>query len=292
MRTRLVRLIAGVYAVRVTRTISLILLTSLAARADFSFVVTRRVTAGNFADWFQGANEVAKSYWKGEKMMFDAPTKATIIDFDAQTVTTLNRTLKLWGVKKLNLPEKATLADVSLVLPEMRPTGQQKQIAGFMASEARGSIFVEGQWFEGGPTMKMQVDREVWISADIPGINEMHTFFRKHAADFPWSELVTGTSPAMRIERELLRRLVPDSQGVLIKETIRTRLPDVPQIGPMPDMNPVRAARMQETIANMVKAAKWGAALLEVTTDVSQFSTASLPDSVFAVPESYDKMAE
>jgi hypothetical protein len=278
--------------VRATRTISLILLLSFVARADFSFVVTRRVTAGNFADWFQGANEVTKCYWKGEKMMVDTPAKATIIDFEAQTVTTLNRTLKLWAVKKLNLPEKAALADVSLVLPEMRPTGQQKQITGFMASEAKGSIFVEGQWFESGPTMKMQVDREVWISADIPGISEMHTFFRKHASDFPWSELVTGTSPALRIERELLRRLVPNSQGVLIKETIRTRLPDFPQIGPMPEMNPVRAARTQETIANMVKASKWGAALLEVTTDVTEFSTASLPDSVFAAPEGYDHMAE
>ena len=270
----------------------MILLTSFAARADFSLVVTRRATAGSFANLFPGVNEVTKCYWKGERMMVDTSAMATVIDFETQTVTTLNRTLKLWGVKKMNLREESKSAGVWLLLPEVRLTGQQKQIAGFMASEAKGSTFIEGQVLVGGPTMKVQVDHEAWVSADVPGLSEMHAFFRQHAHDFPWSELVTGTSPATEIERARLRLVLPDSQGVLIKEIIRIRLPDVPQIGPMPEMNPVRATRMQEVIDNMVKAAKWGAALLEVTTDVTQLSTASLPDSVFAIPEGYSQMAE
>jgi hypothetical protein len=80
-----------------TATILAIMLSATAiAYADFSYTTALKpgspaAIAGPSATWF---------LFKGQKMMTDRSIGATIVDFDAQTVTTLNKTQKTEAERK------------------------------------------------------------------------------------------------------------------------------------------------------------------------------------------------
>ncbi len=61
----------------------LLLLASAFARADFSYSMTSKSSMG-------GNPSVSKYYYKGNKMKMEMSNTAMIMDFDAQTITTLN----------------------------------------------------------------------------------------------------------------------------------------------------------------------------------------------------------
>src|SRR5580692_12045335 len=86
---------------------NLILLTMIAsmARADFGYTMTRKGGPG-------GGSGDTKYYYKGQKMKTDSGTTATILDFDAQTITTINNTQKTYTVRKFSdLGEGIAAAD-------------------------------------------------------------------------------------------------------------------------------------------------------------------------------------
>src|SRR2546430_901739 len=78
------------------------------AQADFSYKVTRKTggmmasMVGGGAGRAGGGPQVSTNYFKGQKMKVDNGTTATILDFDAQTITTVNNTAKTYTVKSFN----------------------------------------------------------------------------------------------------------------------------------------------------------------------------------------------
>src|SRR5579862_8065968 len=106
---------------------------SLMAHADFSYTTTQKATGGQAAAMGGGAyDRTSKYYFKGRKMMTTFGDTATIIDFGAQTITTINNAQKTYSVKKLSdLTGPGVNTEVSV---DVKDTGQKKMVNGFNAS--------------------------------------------------------------------------------------------------------------------------------------------------------------
>src|ERR1017187_9052505 len=87
------------HSMKTATVLAIMLCATAAAYADFSYTMAQKrqgspsATAGPSATRF---------LFKGQKMMTDRNTGATIVDFDAQTVTTINKTQKTWSVMKFS----------------------------------------------------------------------------------------------------------------------------------------------------------------------------------------------
>src|ERR1700690_3006250 len=98
------------------------------AYADFTYTTTRK-TLGTQA----AAPSTTKFFYKGQKMMTDSGAAATLIDFDAQTITTLNKTAQTYTVMKFSeLGQMAKQTDIDAKI-EVKETGEKKTINGFTA---------------------------------------------------------------------------------------------------------------------------------------------------------------
>src|SRR4029077_2527719 len=79
------------------------------------------------------SNNSTKFYLKGQKMKTDTGDTAIILDFDAQTITTVNNRQKSVSVRKFT-DVVASAGDVNAKI-DVRETGQKKVINGYNASE-------------------------------------------------------------------------------------------------------------------------------------------------------------
>jgi len=292
---------------------ALALAASLTANADFSYTTTQKSTGGMMGAMAgTAADRVNKVYLKGQKMMTTSGDISSIMDFGAQTITTVNNAQKTWSVKKfsdLGMGAAAN-ADVSI---DVKETGQTKNVNGFNASEVIITMSMEMDAGRGGPPMKAQMEMDIWVSPDVPGAGEMRAFYQRNAANFPWSAMASGSGNAsMQKAIAQMQRKIADLKGVPVEHVMRLKsaggsMPQMPQMTPeqMAQMQAAMAkmqaaskdggagsAAMQQAMANMANMGRGGSAggsgsLMEITSDSSGFSTASIPDSVFAIPAGY-----
>src|SRR5213594_2974907 len=92
------------------------------ARADFSYSLTTK-SAG-------AGDRVVKHFFKGNKMKLDQGETATIIDFDAETITHIDNKQKMYrtiGFDEFGGPTAAALKKTELTV-DVKETGQQKTI--------------------------------------------------------------------------------------------------------------------------------------------------------------------
>lgn len=289
------------------------------ARADFSYATTQKTTGGSMGQ-MMGANgdRSGKYYFKGQKMMTSTGDTATIIDFDAQTVTTLNTAQKTYVVKKISdIASAETNTDISI---DVKDTGQKKNVNGFNASEMIVTANMDMDSGRGGPAMKMQVEIDMWLSSDIPGAGDLRAFYQRNMKNFPWNVLMAGNgNPGMQKAMAVMQRKLAEMNGVVVEQVIRMKPQAGMQMAQMPaapQMTSAQAAQMQAAMAQMQAMAKQGGAaaaaaqkmmdqmgsmgrgpaggsaggsgaLIELTTDSTGFSNAAVPDSVFAIPDGY-----
>jgi|ERR1035438_116740 hypothetical protein len=286
-----------------TATILAIMLCATAtAYADFSYTVAQK-TQGSPAAAGPSSTRVL---YKGQKMMMDRGAEATVVDFDAQTITTLNKTQKTWSVRKFSelgqgLKQVDTDAKIIDAKMDVKETGQTKMINGFNASEMVMTMEADSpQMSQAG--MKMQMEIDIWRSLDVPGAQEMKAFYRRNGPNFPWAAMGSSGAQGMQKAMADMQRKMADAGGVTLLQTIRTK-----SAGPGAD---AQAAQMQKARAQMeamiqqggpgadaarqalarMPAAGAGGSLFEVTMESSDFSTAGIPDSAFAIPAGFQKV--
>jgi hypothetical protein len=195
---------------------------------------------------------------------------------------------------------------------DVKETGQQKTINGYNAKELLMTMDVDMP--EAQQMGKMQMEMDLWLSSDVPGVGEVQNFYKKNMARMPWAALAGGGNPAMQKGMAEMRRKMAEMNGVQVMGVMKMKpaggaaAPAMPQ---MPQMTPEQMAQMQAAMARLQQqggpqaasaaqamarmgAARGGApaggassALIEVTMESADFSTASIPDSVFAVPAGY-----
>jgi hypothetical protein len=91
------------------------------------------MTGGAMAGMAGGNNQASKYSFKGQKMKMDSGDTAIVLDFDAQTITTLNNRQKTISVKTFSdLGAAARQSDIT-TKTDVKETGQKKTINGFNA---------------------------------------------------------------------------------------------------------------------------------------------------------------
>jgi hypothetical protein len=290
---------------------------SLTASADFSYTTTQKITGGTMAG-MMGANaeRTSKLYYKGQKMMTATGDTAIIMDFAAQTITTVDNAQKTYRVRKFSDVAAASPTASDLTF-DIKETGQKKVVNGFNASEMILTVAMDMDAGRGGPPTKIQMEMDLWIASDVPGLGDMRDFYQKNLANFPWAAMTGGGSnPAMQKAMAQMERKMAELKGVAVERIIRMKSAGGAGALQMPQMTPQQQAQMQAAMAKLQQMQSQGGPaaaaaqqamgrmgamsggatpgsasgagyMMEMTIEASDFSSASLPDSVLAVPAGY-----
>jgi hypothetical protein len=269
----------------------------LAARADFSYTQTRKSAQGPAA---AAGDQTTKHYFKGQKMKTESATTSTILDFDAQTITTINHAQKNYTVMKFSdmaQTMKSVGVDAKI---DVKETGQRKSINGFNAAEVLMTMAMDSpDMAKGG--MKMQMEFSMWLSPDVPGTQELRAFYQKNMDKFPWAAMVGGGGqPGMQKAMADMQKKMASLGGVPVLQVVRMKMAGneamnaqmqqaMAQMEAMRKQGGPGAAAAEKAMASMGGMGGRGGALFEMTTESSGFSTSAVADSVFALPDGYQK---
>jgi hypothetical protein len=266
-------------------------MTALLAHADVTYLSTTKSAGG-------GMVTTSKFQLKGNKIKMDTDSMVTIMDFDAQTMTTLDPKTKTYRVTSMNEIAQGMDKASPSIQAKATETGAKKTINGFNCRQVNLTMNVQtGAPGTGAPgAMAMVMDMESWVSADVPGAAELAAFGKRMAEKglFPGA---TG-DPRTRKAMLDLQREMAKINGVPVQQVMRMRMADDAQ-------NAQMAAQMQQARAQMEALRKQGGpaaaqiekalaamggggkSLMETVTDSTGFSTAAIPATDFAVPAGY-----
>jgi hypothetical protein len=261
--------------------LTLALAASFPAHADFSYTQTRK----------GAAPQVTKYYFKGTRMMADSGDTARIVDYSSQTMTTINKGAKTYSVQPIggSLPAGSSNVDLHI---DVKETGQTKTINGF---DCRQVIMTMSG--SGAAGMRMQIEKESWISADVPGWQNLRAFYQKNGSSFPG---VGGGDPNMQRAVEAMQKEMAGVNGAAVLEIVRIK----PVSGSDAQMAQAQAgmavarARLEEMAKQggqqgeiakqaLARMPGGGAPMFETTIESSDFSAADIPDSMFEIPAGF-----
>jgi hypothetical protein len=282
------------------KTVHLMMLTvacTLIARADFSYTQTRKSAQGMGT----GGDQVTRHYLKGQKMKVDSGKSASIFDFETQTVSSLDTQNKTYTVTPFSeLGKAAQQSEISAKI-DVKETGQKKSINGFNASEVVMTVAMEGgPGGAPGAKMQMQMEMDKWLSSEVPGAQELRAFYQKNGARFPWAALGGGGNVGMQAAIADMQKKIASIGGVPVLQVTRMKAAGNEEQAAQMAQARARIEEMkkqggqQATMADQILArlpGPAGGSLFEVTMESSNFSTSSIPDSVFAIPADYKKTA-
>jgi hypothetical protein len=287
----------------VSKLFILALAAATSAHADFSYNTTSKGPA------MPGGNmdQSTKHYLKGDKMMTDTGNSAMIIDFDAQTVTHINKTNKTYSVSKVSDLTSGQGPEAKAEMSaDFKETGQHKTINGFNASQAMMTMQMDMPQQGQQPGMKIEMEMELWLSPDVPGYSEMEAFYKRNMSRFPWAAMAQGSNPSMRATMAELQRKMAAMHGAPVLQIVRTKMGGAgaptmtpqqqaqmdkakAQIEAMQKQGGPQAAAAAQMMARMNAMSGGGGGGMEITMESSGFSAASIPDSVFAIPAGYQQ---
>lgn len=285
---------------RTAMLLALTLAASFTARADFSYTTARK-SAQSPAP---GADpQTTKHYLKGQKMKLDLGDTATIVDFDAQTVTTIVNSRQTYSVTKLSeMGQALNQAGVDAKM-DVKETGQHKTINGFEATEIIMTIAIDSPEAGRPAGMKMTMEMDMWSSPDVPGAQELRAFYQRNGSRFPWAATGTGGNPGIQKAMADLQRKMAASGGVPVLQVVRVKTTGNEaqmaqaqagmaqaraRLEEMKKQGGQQAAMAEQALARMGGMSGGGpGALFETTMESSGFSTSDIPDSVFAIPAGY-----
>src|SRR6266536_572663 len=211
---------------------------ALIANADFSYTSTLKSAQ---AQAVPAAGPLStKHFFKGQKMKMDNGDTATIIDFETQTITSFNHKQKTYSVTKFGDVSAAMPQDVEAKV-DIQETGQKKTINGYNATEVVMTMEMDSpQSRQAG--MKMQMEMTMWLSTDVPGVQELRAFYKTNGSRFPWAALGSGGNPGMQKAMADVQRKMAGMNGVPVLQVMKMK----------PAGDPAQMAQMQQGMAQMM----------------------------------------
>jgi hypothetical protein len=271
----------------------LVLAATLTAHADFSYTMTQKSGPGD---------QTAKHYLKGQKMKMERGTKTTIMDFEAQTLTSIDNTTKTYTVMKFS--DMANAAAGVEIKADIKKTGERKTINGYDATQVIMTMDVDMPQAKAAG-MKPQMEIELWVSQDVPGKEELIAFYRKNASHFP-SAAMGGGNPSMQKAMIKLQQQMAELDGAVVRQVIRMK-----SGGGAGGLNAAQSQQMSQARARLEAMAQQGgpsgaaaqqalarmggmgggsgSSLFEMTMEGGDFSSRPIPESAFAIPAGYQK---
>jgi hypothetical protein len=165
---------------------------------------------------------------------------------------------------------------------------------------------------------KMQMEMDMWLSADVPGVGELRGFYQRNMEHMPWAALAGGGNPAIQAGMAEMRRKMAEMNGVQVLGVMKVKPAGGVAAPAMPQMTTAQSAQMQAAMAKLQALQQQGGpaaaaaaqamarmggmanggspaggasgSLLEITMESTDFSTAAIPDSVFAIPAGYQRV--
>lgn len=257
------------------RFLMLTLIAAVTARADFSYITVTKSPAGD---------RTSKHYLKGQKSSTDDGSMVTILDYDAQTITSIDKTKKTYSVRPFSELANKTAAAGANVHADIKKTGQHKNINGFDTEETVMTVSMGNNQSKQPGAGQMQMEYDIWTAPNVPGIEEMRAFYRKNADRTPWAALAGGNSGIAEIQRAMAT-----AQGISVLTTVKTKMLNdqmLAQIEEMKKQGGQQAAMADKLLAQM------GGSGPGITSESSGFSASPVPDAVFAIPAGYQKVAK
>ncbi len=282
--------------------IVLALTLTTSAFADFSYTSTMKMPGG-----MGGAPIATKHYFKGQKMKTESAGSSMIMDYADGTVTMINMREKTYSVTKIG--EMAGMAQAGANMDmkvDLKETGETKVINGYSTKEAVMTMDSEVNLPGRGP-IKSQMELHLWIARDVPGAAELKAFYLR-TASAQGMAMGQGTQRAMAE----VQRKIATLGGVPVLTVIKSKTPGMG--GGMSDAQSAKmSAGMAQARAKLEEMAKQGGpgadmakqqlarmgggspagggdSSTDITSEASEFSGASVPDSVFAIPAGFQKV--
>lgn len=192
----------------------------LQARADFSYTTTSKNTRGALGGG--AANQTTKYYFKGQKMKVDNGDISTLMDFDAETITVVNNRQKTATVRKFSDLGAGQTQSGAQVQIDAKETGEKKVVNGYNARELVMTMDMEmPQGRAAG--VKMQIEMDMWLSPDVPGVQELRDFYRRNADRFPWAAMARGANPQMQAAMANVQRKIASMDGVTVLQVAKVK---------------------------------------------------------------------
>jgi hypothetical protein len=269
------------------QTVRFLMLTAIAAaaaHADFSYITVTKSPAGE---------TTSKHYIKGQKLITDYTDRTTIMDLDAQTMTTINKSQKTYSVRSFTDLYGTSAPTGMKVNADIKKTGQTKTINGFDTEEMVVTVAMDSSQSARpgakGPPMQMQMEMHMWLASNLPGIEEARAFYQKNADRMPWAAMAGGMSGMAEIQHKLATM-----HGMPVLTVMKMGSADPQQQAKMEQMRAQMEAMKKQGGPQAAMAdqmlAKMGTGSNDVTNESSGFSGSPVSDSVFAIPAGYQKV--
>ena len=264
---------------------------------------------------------------KGDKMMHRSSTHVSVTDLGTQTITTIDMQKKQYSVmtfeemkqmmeqmsQKMKQNDKASMN----FKVSTDSTNKTKQIAGFEAKEMVLKMEMEGTDKDSGQKGGMTIITDMWIAPGVPGYQEVRAFHKRMAEKLNWTPggnmfmQNPQVSQGMAEVYKEAARLdgVPVLQVIVMGPTGSVQVPD----GSAPP--PQQPAAERPSVGSALGGALGGrfglgrkksstdqappaantqgqstGNLLEMTTELSSFSSSAVDPSQFDVPAGFKKV--
>jgi hypothetical protein len=312
---------------------TIVLLTAATLPADFTYHETSTITGGAAAAAMRLAGVFSKQARepiqstvsvKGDRMMHRSRDRASIIDLNTQTITSIDFQKKTYSTMtfeemKQQLEQmqqrmkKNDKAEMSFNV-HANNTGKTKQIAGLDCKEMILTMTMEGTDKESGKTGAMVVTTDMWIAPGAPGYQEVRNFYKRMAEKLAWTpggNMFMANPDAAKGMSEVYKE-VAKLDGVPVQQFISmggqgeagtASQQQQPQVE-KPSLGGILGGRIglrtkksssEAAPSPQQQSASSGTpgapnSLLEMTTELSGFSSGAVDDSQFAIPPGFKKV--
>jgi len=271
---------------------------------------------------------VTAHYYKGNRMVAVSPQSTEIIDLDKETITTINIQRKTYSVMTFEQMKQA-MEDMARKMHDkqgespditfdasVEETGQRKTIGAYDTHEAIVKVIMHMKDAKTGQTSDMTIRSDMWLAPDIAGYDEVRAFQKKLAEKLGIS-LAGGMGGMMR--PEMLKGMSQAAaeasklKGVPVYDIVSIEGAPSPS-GPPPQSassgsNDSQPTSMTQALGRLggfgrhkksddadqqqqAKPASGGNpnALIEMTTESSNFAPDAVDDAKFEIPAGYKQV--
>ena len=276
--------------------------------------------AGAFAKQAREPN-VSTVAVKGDRMVHLSASQATITDLSKETITTVHFDQKTYSVmtfeqmKQMMEQASSRMAGArgkesgDSQKPEanfhvsMKDTGQKKKVAGFDTHEVIMTLEMQGADKQSGSKGAMSMTSDMWIAPKMAGYDEVRDFHRRMAQKLNWTpggampmmgrpEMAKGMAELVKESAKLdgvpvlqVMKMGGGMSGMTAGGGISAGAGDRPgRSRPSTDQDDAAAA------LSALGASDGSASLMEMTTELSGFSSAPVDASKFEVPPGFTQV--
>ncbi len=312
--------------------------------ADFSYQEKSTVTGGALMSLLKIAGVFSKQAReplqttisvKGDRMVSRGANHMSIIDLNAQTITTVDMQKKTWYVmtfdqmkqmldqmqQNMKNAKNKNGEDVKMDFKvSAKSTGNSKQVNGYDAKEMVIRMEMQGTDPDSGQQGSMVITSDMWVAPTVTGYNEVRSFQKRMAEKLSWSP--TGNMFASRPDvSEGMAQVYKEAsklEGIPVQQNVVMSMEGQPgQQGQQSQTQSQPQQQQQQSVerpslsgalggimgvrrnkkssndpppdANKNGSSQPGS-LLEMTTEMSSFSSAPVDDSQFTVPANFKKI--